>query len=56
MAPSPTADATRLTEPLRTSPTARIPGWLVSSTVGRQESSDSDPAPPAGPAATPVFM
>lgn len=31
MAPSPTADATRLTEPERTSPAARMPGRLVSS-------------------------
>src|ERR1700761_3257857 len=29
-APSPTAAATRLAEPLRTSPTANMPGWLVS--------------------------
>lgn len=29
--PSPTADATRLTLPARTSPTAKTPGWLVSS-------------------------
>jgi len=28
--PSPTAEATRLTEPLRTSPAANTPGWLVS--------------------------
>ena len=32
--PSPTADATRLIEPLRTSPTANTPGRLVSSTNG----------------------
>ena len=32
--PSPTAEATRLTEPLRTSPTANTPGWLVSSIIG----------------------
>ena len=31
MAPSPTAEATRLVEPLRTSPTANMPGRLVSS-------------------------
>lgn len=30
-APSPTAAATRLVEPARTSPTAKIPGQLVSS-------------------------
>src|SRR4051794_5607548 len=34
MAPSPTADATRLTEPERTSPAANTPGWLVSSMNG----------------------
>src|ERR1700722_18430703 len=27
--PSPTAEATRLTDPARTSPTAKIPGWDV---------------------------
>ena len=32
--PSPTADATRLTEPLRTSPAANTPGRLVSSIIG----------------------
>ena len=32
--PSPTAEATRLTEPLRTSPAAKTPGRLVSSTIG----------------------
>ena len=32
--PSPTAEATRLTEPLRTSPAANTPGWLVSSIIG----------------------
>jgi hypothetical protein len=31
--PSPTADATRLTEPLRTSPAANTPGRLVSSII-----------------------
>ncbi len=34
MAPSPTAEATRLTEPLRTSPAANTPGRLVSSIIG----------------------
>ncbi|MDT5066306.1 MAG: hypothetical protein QOK02_2461 [Mycobacterium sp.] len=34
MDPSPTADETRFTEPLRTSPTANTPGWLVSSIIG----------------------
>ena len=32
--PSPTADATLFTEPLRTSPAANTPGWLVSSIPG----------------------
>ena len=32
--PSPTADATRLTEPLRTSPAANTPGRLVSGIIG----------------------
>jgi DNA-binding NarL/FixJ family response regulator len=36
--PSPTADATRLTLPPRTSPTAKIPGRLVSSRYGRRAS------------------
>jgi hypothetical protein len=35
LAPSPTADATRLVEPLRTSPTANTPGRLVSSAERR---------------------
>ena len=34
IAPSPTAEATRLTEPLRTSPAANTPGRLVSSIIG----------------------
>src|ERR1700686_4315543 len=34
MAPSPTADATRLTEPCRTSPAANEPGTLVSKKKG----------------------
>ncbi len=29
-APSPTDEATRLTDPARTSPTAKTPGWEVS--------------------------
>src|SRR3954454_21420257 len=35
IAPSPTADATRLIEPECTSPTAKMPGWLVSRKWGR---------------------
>lgn len=34
IAPSPTDDATRLTEPDRTSPAANTPGWLVSRSNG----------------------
>ena len=36
--PSPTADATRLTEPDRTSPTAKRPGIVVSWGCGERES------------------
>ena len=36
IAPSPTADATRLTLPARVSPTANIPGTLVSSRSGER--------------------
>ena len=35
MDPSPTAEATRLTDPLRTSPTAKTPGRLDSRSCGR---------------------
>jgi hypothetical protein len=38
MEPSPTADATRLIEPEWTSPTAKIPGRLVSRNSGRSPS------------------
>src|SRR3954464_416345 len=53
MLPSPTAAAQRLTEPERTSPTAKTPGRLVSSAAG-----DRLPFPPPGASATsaPVFM
>src|SRR5437870_1142497 len=37
-APSPTPEATRLTEPWRTSPTTKIPGTLVSSNPGSRSS------------------
>ena len=37
--PSPTADATRLTDPLRTSPAANTPGKLVSSRNGTRPAS-----------------
>src|SRR5438046_1628316 len=36
--PSPTADATRLTEPCRTSPTAKTPGVVVSNGKGARAS------------------
>jgi pimeloyl-ACP methyl ester carboxylesterase len=39
--PSPTAEATRLTEPCRTSPAASTPGTLVSSESGRRSSGQS---------------
>src|SRR6202165_1210729 len=38
IAPSPTAVATLLMDPCRTSPTAKMPGWLVSSSRGVQPS------------------
>src|SRR5918997_303811 len=42
MAPSPTAEATRLIDPLRTSPTANIPGAVVSRISGVRPSSPND--------------
>jgi hypothetical protein len=39
MEPSPTAEATRLTEPCRTSPTANTPGRLISSSNGTRRKS-----------------
>ena len=36
MEPSPTAEATRFTDPCRTSPTAKTPGRLVSRNIGRR--------------------
>src|ERR1700745_2702936 len=59
IAPSPTAVATRLAEPARTSPTAKMPGWLVSSSErsapsgpgpGREKSVSMGVAHPAEPA------
>ena len=38
MEPSPTPDATRFTDPRRTSPTANTPGTLVSSRPGSRSS------------------
>ena len=39
--PSPTAEATRFTLPARTSPTAKMPGWLVSRRWGARCSGHS---------------
>src|SRR6185503_17567983 len=51
--PSPTADATRLMLPLRTSPTAKTPGRLVSSRCGGRASGhravSRSPADRSGP-------
>ena len=47
--PSPTAEATLLTEPLRTSPTAKTPGWLASSKYGSRPSSSQAGASRACP-------
>ena len=44
MEPSPTAEATRFTEPLRTSPAANKPGQLVSRSEG------------VGPSGSPEFV
>src|SRR4051795_3178556 len=54
MEPSPTAEATRLTEPLRTSPAANTPGRLVSSSSGGGRGSSSAPVPTraSGPGTT----
>ena len=50
MAPSPTAEATRLMEPLRTSPAAKTPGMVVSS------GSRPDPGPLVAGVLGPVRM
>ena len=47
--PSPTADATRLTEECRTSPAARTPGMLVSSEYGRRCSGQLQPSGSSSP-------
>jgi hypothetical protein len=55
--PSPTADATLFTEPLRTSPAANTPGWLVSSIPGwRRGRRRFSPSPSEYSAAGPVGM
>src|ERR1700674_948692 len=52
MEPSPTADATRLTEPDRTSPAANTPGWLVSSKNGWRRAVQWADAASANPVST----
>ena len=47
MAPSPTADATRLIEPCRTSPAKKIPGELDSRNSGSRSSFHHVPRPPS---------
>jgi hypothetical protein len=42
--PSPTAEATRLTDPCRTSPTAKTPGTVVSNGRGARSSGQDAPA------------
>lgn len=55
MDPSPTADATRFTDPLRTSPAANTPGRLVSSRNGARPTDRQRSAPVmAGGSAVPV--
>src|SRR5262249_57589717 len=52
MAPSPTAEATRLVEPSRTSPAAKTPGRLVSRKNGSRSAVQCGEADTSGP----VFM
>src|SRR5256714_15118353 len=61
IAPSPTADAQRLTDPLRTSPAANTPGRLVSRNNGvrpcaRQRSPRTAPSGTAAPVRTKPFL
>src|SRR5436190_13982858 len=49
MAPSPTAEATRLDEPERTSPAANTPAWLVSSRNGCRRAVQCGDLASAGP-------
>jgi len=53
--PSPTADATRLILPARTSPTAKTPGRLVSSRWGRRPSGQCAAAKSSGSRSGPVL-
>src|SRR5882762_17075 len=54
--PSPTADATRLVLPLRTSPTARTPGRLVSSKYGGRRNGHFAAVSSSAVSADPVLM
>ena len=44
MEPSPTAEATRFTDPCRTSPTAKTPGRLDSRNIGGAAAATPHPA------------
>src|SRR5947209_14884280 len=55
IAPSPTAEATRLTEPARTSPAANTPARLVSSRNGWRRRDQYDDCASASPACTKPF-
>src|SRR5262249_55197752 len=55
IAPSPTAEATRLTEPERTSPAANTPGWLVSSRNGGRRKFQRGESPMSIPVRTKSF-
>src|SRR5207244_7453205 len=50
--PSPTAEATRLAEPERTSPAANTPGWLVSSSNGGRRAVQWGDSARSGPVRT----
>ena len=52
MLPSPTAAATRLTGPKRTSPHAKMPGTLVSSRYGSRSSAQAPASRISGPVRT----
>ena len=56
MDPSPTAEATRLTAPARTSPTANTPGKLVSRRWGGRASGQRVAAKSSGDKSVPVLM
>ena len=52
--PSPTADATRLVDPWRTSPTANTPGRLVSNGIGGRSSGQPAGGRPSSSRSVPV--